>query len=261
MKAALAGGAVSATGVLFGDATNRIQVERSTLRLPLWEADGFRAVVISDLHMDSEARKQRALRALRLAIDERPDVLLVPGDFLTGSEPRRIAAVEEFVKACREAKCPVLGTMGNHDYSLRDPERVIEALSGGAMRLLRNETFEVDGVTVAGFDDALFNRHRPDVLRDGRESPSLLAMLHEPDFVSDVPAHVALMVSGHSHGGQVCLPLGIAMHTPKGARRYIDGYYPDARVPLFVSRGIGTTGPDYRLFCPPQVAVLTLQRA
>ena len=90
-------------------------------------------------------------------------------------------------------------------------------------------------------------------------SKSLLALFHEPDFVSEVPKHVSLQVSGHSHGGQICLPGGYAVHTPFGAKKYKSGYYPDARVPLYVTRGVGTTGPDYRLFCRPEVTILTLR--
>jgi predicted MPP superfamily phosphohydrolase len=150
----------------------------------------------------------------------------------------------------------MFATLGNHDYNA--PERVVDAFREGPIRLLRNETVDIGGVLLAGLDDAIARRHRPDELPNADRSESLLVALHEPDFVSDLPSHVGLMLSGHSHGGQVRLPLMGAIHTPYGARRYIEGVYQPAEVPLFVSRGIGTVGPDLRLYCPPEVAILTL---
>jgi predicted MPP superfamily phosphohydrolase len=86
-------------------------------------------------------------------------------------------------------------------------------------------------------------------------------MLHEPDYVDDVtPAECSLQVSGHSHGGQMCLPFGRPLSLPRGARKYFGGFYPDAKVPLYVSRGVGTIGVDLRFFCPPEVTVLTLKQ-
>lgn len=262
VRAALAGGATSAVGVLAGDVTERIGVEESTLVLPRWDANGFRVALIADLHMESKVRLERSLRALRMAIDTKPDAILIPGDFVSSSDDIRLGLLRTFIQACSEAKCPVIGTLGNHDYWTYAPARIIDVIRGGSLRLLRNERFEIDGVTIAGIDDGLRNLHRPDEFATvGRDSTSLLAMFHEPDYVREVPKHISIQVSGHSHGGQVRLPLGIAVHTPKGARKYVDGYYPDARVPLFVTRGIGTTGPDFRLFCNPQVALLTLKGA
>jgi hypothetical protein len=75
-----------------------------------------------------------------------------------------------------------------------------------------------------------------------------------------MPQEVSLQLSGHSHGGEVCLPGGFALHTPSAAKRYISGFYPNAPVPLYVSRGIATLSP-MRIYCPPEVAVLTLVSA
>lgn len=262
MRAALAGGVTSAAGVLIGDVTDRLRVEESTLVLPRWDADGFRIALLADLHMESEVRLDRAIRAFRMAVATKPDAIIIPGDFVSSSDDVRLRLLRRFIETCDEAKCPVIGTLGNHDYWTYAPARIIDVIRSGSLRLLRNERFELDGVTIAGIDDGLRNLHRPDEFAtEGRDSKSLLAMFHEPDYVREVPKHISLQVSGHSHGGQVRLPLGIAVHTPKGARTYVDGYYPNARVPLFVTRGVGTTGPDYRLFCPPQVALLTLKGA
>lgn len=259
LKWMAAGGATVAAGTVYGDDTEKLRVERFDFQLENWNANGMRVGLISDMHLDSPAELARAMRAMRMLIAERPDIIALPGDFCNRSDPKRREYLRTFLNACGDAACPVVATLGNHDYWTASPSTVIETIHQSKVKLLRNEFYEFDGVTIAGFDDAIAHRMDPAFLARGRESTSLLGLLHEPDYVKDVPDHVSLVLSGHSHGGQVRLPFGVHLHTPKGARTYVDGYYPNARVPLFVSRGVGTTGPNWRLFCPPQVAVLTLR--
>lgn len=239
----------------------RLEVERKTLFLPRWEANGFKVALLSDFHMNSRPETKRALESVRLAIGLKPDLIVLGGDYVDFRHPSIMANVDRLVEACDDATCPVVAVMGNHDYWSTVPRRVVEAFRGRRARMLLNETVDVDGVTVAGLDDAIQRQQRYDFFPRSRVSGSLLAVLHEPDFVKDMPDHVSLQLSGHSHGGQVCLPFGKSLYTPYGARNYISGHYPDARVPLYVSRGVGTTGPDYRLFCPPEVTLLELRGA
>lgn len=238
-----------------------LSVEHMELRVPNWDADGFRIVVIADLHMASQRQYENAMAAQRLAKKQKADAILIPGDFVDQSGPTPRKYIKDFCERITRAKVPVLATLGNHDYGTAAPELVIREIQASRVRLLRNEVVDIDGVSIAGIDDAIFHRERPDVLTPGKHSRSLLAMFHEPDFVTEMPDHVSLQVSGHSHGGQICLPFGIPVHTPYGAKKYIDGFYPDAKVPLFVTRGVGTTGVPYRMFCRPQVAVITIRKA
>jgi len=260
LRAMAAGGAsASLVGGYANAGTQWLSVERRDINLARWDADGFRVGLISDVHLDTREDLKIATKAARIAMAERPDVLAVPGDFVNQSDDAQMRLLREFLRVLDEAPCPVFATLGNHDYWTRAPRKVIEEFEIAKVRLLRNEAADVDGVTVYGVDDAIAGRHRPGEIVAGRHSKSLLALFHEPDFVEEMPEHVSLQLSGHSHGGQICLPFGVAMHTPRGARRYIDGYFPEARVPLFVSRGVGTVGIRLRLFCRPQVAILTLR--
>lgn len=241
--------------------TNALVVERFPLSLPQWDAPGFRIVTLSDIHVNRPQQLALALEAARAAVDEKPDSILMPGDFVNHSDKQRLANLRKFLDVIGEAKCPKLATLGNHDYGSEQPAKLVFEFAKSPVKLLRNESVDISGVTVAGFDDAIFDLFRPDFLVPGQQSRSLLAMLHEPDYVSQAPAQVSLLLSGHSHGGQICLPTGYPFHTPFGAWKYYDGFYPEAKVPLFVTRGVGTTGIPYRFFCRPQVAVLTLQAA
>lgn len=238
-----------------------VELERYEIRLPRWDADGLRVALFSDLHAIDPIAASRVKKAVKLALEEKPDLILIPGDFLNFSEPHFIKLLVDSLEGLHDAKCPVFGSMGNHDYATNNWRDITDAIARRTpIRLLRNESAEFDGVTVAGLDDALFKRHRPRFLED-LDNRSLLVMLHEPDYVKDLPKHASLQLSGHSHGGQICLPGGYKVHTPPGARKYIRGFYPDARVPLFVTKGVGTVGIPYRSFCNPEVSLLTLRSA
>jgi predicted MPP superfamily phosphohydrolase len=91
-------------------------------------------------------------------------------------------------------------------------------------------------------------------------------MAHSPDYADTVVAHprgplVDLMLSGHTHGGQVRVPFLGPMHLPEGGRKYVEGFFHLDRMQLYVNKGIGTVGLPLRLNCPPEIALFTLQPA
>lgn len=236
-------------------------VERHELRLPQWDADGLRVGLLADLHTNTPMEVTHAQNAIKLALAEKPDILMLAGDFINFGPPRFLEYLRQTLEALQEATCPVFATLGNHDYSCLNVEGVIEVLKASQATLLINESRDFQGITIYGFDDAISGVHEPESFIQGNYSKSLIAMLHEPDFVENVPFSVSLQVSGHSHGGQICLPGGVPVHVPIGANNFWRGFYPDARVPLYVTRGVGTVGPRLRLFCPPEVSILTLRSA
>ncbi len=241
-------------------ASTWLSVEHHELRLPKWDADGFKVALISDLHTDSELESECAQVAIRLAIEQKPDLIAIPGDFVYKLK-QRFDHVVSALAPLHDAKCPVVATLGNHDYNHRGESRVASVIHKSAARLLRNESIEVSGITIAGLDDGLARQSDPTFMGDLKASKSLLVLYHEPDFVRHVPRNVSLQLSGHSHGGQICLPNGKPIHLPVGSTQYFEGFYPDAKVPLFVTRGVGTVGPRLRLFCRPEVSILTLRSA
>ena len=262
LKWMAAGAASSLVPITLGSvSTGWISVEKYEIELPKWDANGFRIAVMADLHTNSPVEVQHAINAIRLAIDEKPDLIALPGDFVNFGDTRHLNYVQQALEALHEAKCPVVATLGNHDYDCRDVNGVISAVQTSPAKVLRNQSIEVQGVTVGGVDDAIARRHRPGFLADASLSKSLIALFHEPDFVDSMPKQVSLQLSGHSHGGQICLPGGRPLHTPRGAWNYYAGFYSDAKVPLFVTRGVGTVGPRLRIFCRPEVSILTLRSA
>ena len=260
---ALASGLVAgAVGSVYAQrSAGDLQLVRRELRLMSWAADGFKLALIADLHMNRIAEAERAAEAVDMVMAEKPDLIVIAGDFVDSSRDNVLAHIPLVLNKLHDATCPRIAVMGNHDYWSADPAKVIASVRQTPVQLLRNETLEVAGITIVGVDDAIAGRDKYDFFPEGHVSKSCLAVLHEPDSVENMPGHVSLQVSGHSHGGQICLPFGYPLHTPKGARKYRTGFYEDAKVPLYVTRGVGTTGPNYRLFCPPEVSILTLRAA
>ncbi|HEY3781612.1 MAG TPA: metallophosphoesterase [Fimbriimonadaceae bacterium] len=243
------------------DDANWLSLEHTELKLPRWDVDGFRVALVADLHMDNEAEFRRAHRAVSMAANEKPDVLIIGGDFVNHSNPEYLNRVTRVLEPLAGTPFPCLAVLGNHDYACQNPRELMDTIRKSSVRLMRNEIAEVGGVSIAGLDDATIHREKYDFFPKDTVSKSCLVVLHEPDYVRNMPDHASLQVSGHTHGGQVCLPFGYAMHTPRGGRDYISGYYPNAKVPLYVTRGVGTVGVDYRLFCRPEVSILTLRSA
>ncbi|MBS1718724.1 MAG: metallophosphoesterase [Armatimonadetes bacterium] len=238
----------------------QMKLDRRELRLPKWDADGFRIVQVSDLHADRPRSAARARQALEMAVSLKPDALLITGDFFSNHDPLSDKSLVHALEPLQEARCPVLGILGNHDYKC-GIGRLYRVIKGSNVKILCNKKAEVRGVTIAGYDDGLFGNPDPRFIDLTNVSRSMISMVHEPDYVATVPTNSSLVLAGHSHGGQICMPNGKPFYTHLGALTYYSGYYPDAPAPLFVSNGVGTVGPDIRLFCPPEINELTLRSA
>ncbi len=248
-----------ATGLLAGTGigvaqSGMVRTER-TLRLPRWKADGFRVAQVSDVHVNNAAQLAAARQAVQWAVEAKPDLFVFTGDFINHGTDQAFANIAHAFEALRDVGCPCLAVFGNHDYWSHVPEKVAAHVAKTPLRLLVNEAADVEDVRVVGLDDALGGS--PDYgLVSAKDASSTLALLHEPDFVAHVPP-TGLVLSGHSHGGEICLPGGVPLYTPTGARKYQSGYYPGAKTPIYVNRGSATLGPG-RVYCPPEVAILTL---
>lgn len=250
------GAAASMGTFVYGSQTGQeVELVERKLALPNWDADGFRIGVLADPHLDYPLAVERAIEATRAVIEKKPDVIVWVGDYLTSAAPQNLANVRQVLEILREASCPCYGILGNHDYKAGYFDLVMQAVTSSSMILMRNEMAEVSGVRIWGIDDGLLNKHRPDLVSGDKNT---LVLLHEPDYVEEIKSGPSLQISGHSHGGQICMPGGIVLHTPRGAKKFTSGYYPDNPVPIYVSRGVGTTGPNWRLFCPPEATILTL---
>lgn len=265
LRSALAVLAGASFGILAYGAlyeSKRLVLERRRLTLRNWPEtlNGLRIAVLADLHLRDEYSLNLAQRAVSMAIAEDPDIFLIPGDLVGYWKKESNELLNTALEPLGNTGVPVIAVPGNHEYWSGSPELLLPVFLKLGITLLRNDVAEYLGIQWLGIDSANEGMAQPSsaFAKTRADRGPIIAIWHEPDVVGELPAGAALMISGHSHGGQFRLPNGWApMYTANG-RKYPEGFYPEAPTPLYVSRGVGTTGPPSRLFCPPEVSLLEL---
>jgi len=259
----IAGLAVSAYGVLVRRKWFRV-VEREVRVTDLPPAfDGFRVAHLSDLHVGTHAPRARALQWSRAANERTPDLALVTGDLVTSGNAFD-DDVADVIGALR-AKLGVFSSMGNHDY-FGEGEALAGKLRQRGVTVLRNEgvVLEKDGARLwlAAIDDVWTRRDDLGRAMAGRpEGVATVLMAHDPkSFDAAADAGANLVLSGHTHGGQVAVPLlARTLNLARLGYKYTLGFYRRGRATLYVHPGLGTTGPPVRLGVAPEVTILVLR--
>ncbi|MGA7830340.1 MAG: metallophosphoesterase [Terracidiphilus sp.] len=239
--------------------------------------DGFRIAQISDIHMD-EFTEPFFLRHVVDRVNRlRPDMVLVTGDHVSYgmfSRNYAIGAAWQCASLLKELACKqTYAVLGNHDVVVGSRE-VTEALTANGIVVLKNASMPIERggkrFWLSGVDDPVMGHPDlelaiPESIRNRPEEPVVL-MCHAPDYIEDLLAHpagrsIGLMLSGHTHGGQVRLPLLGALLLPTLGQKYVQGWFRRAGIQLNVNRGIGTSGLPFRFDCPPEITVITLRRS
>ncbi|MFM7292181.1 MAG: metallophosphoesterase [Planctomycetia bacterium] len=220
-------------------------------------ATRLRVLQVSDLHVRRIGTLERQL--LEQLHDSHADLIVITGDSIDHDRalPPLDALLAEFPTAPR-----LLAILGNWEYRCRvdlDALEKIYARHGVELLVNRSVTLAHRGRTIriTGLDD--IREGRPDAaaaLADSRPLDHHLVLAHCPITRDDLglpAAHAAsLVLSGHTHGGQVA-PCGIATILPPGCGRYVAGWYRDGGPPLYVSRGIGTSLLPVRIGASPEL--------
>jgi len=265
----LAAAAGAVAGYAFWSEPRRQVVRRVRLALPEWpnELDGLRVGVLSDLHAGGPHVDERRVAAVVEAMNRQSvDLVALLGDFVDPEvrlgEP---VAPESVAARLRALKAPLgaFAVLGNHDWAYGG-ERMGEALRGCGIAVLEDKAMELrprgETLWVAGVDD--LRERNPNLEAALAPVPAgspVLLLSHDPDVFPTVPSRVSLTLSGHTHGGQVNLPLVRRHFIPsRFGDRYGGGHVNEGGRHLFVSRGVGSAGLPVRFLAPPEIAVLTL---
>jgi predicted MPP superfamily phosphohydrolase len=241
-------------------------VTRLSLKLPNLHANfnGFRLVHISDIHLDGWMNRQRLEEVVRLVNDQQPDLVAITGDFISHPGDRHETDLAGALGQVR-ARFGAAAVLGNHDH-WSDPQMVRRALQAGSIRDLSNcsITLESQGAQlhIAGVDDVMEQLDRLDLVLDSLpENGSAILLAHEPDYANTSAAsgRFDLQLSGHTHGGQVVLPLIGAPILPPLGRLYPSGLYRVGSMYQYTNRGLGMTSLHLRFNCHPEVTVFTLK--
>jgi predicted MPP superfamily phosphohydrolase len=265
---AIGGTLASMSGLFYAYkiAPENVEVTNVSLTLPRLAPpfDGYRIVQISDIHMDEWMTFERLKGIVELTNEQGADLVAITGDFVT-----HLAKFddEELVRALSMLRAPdgVVAVLGNHDH-LTDPARVRHLVREGGVFEVGNgfRTLRHGGAALhlAGVDDFLMRQARlHDVLEELPEEGAAILLAHEPDFadVSAPTGRFDLQLSGHSHGGQVRLPLIGAPYLPPYGRRYPCGLYEVDGMLQYTNRGLGMFPPHVRFLCRPEITVFTLR--
>ncbi len=245
-----------------------VEVVRLTLTLPRLDAafDGYRLVQFSDIHMGTGMTPDRLERIVQMVNAEAPDAVAITGDFVTVGDVDLLAKplvdpLSQLVAV--DAKVTVLG---NHDY-WTDADRVRQIARESGLTELGNRVLTLRRgeaqLHLAGVDDYWEGHARlDDVLAQLPDEGAAVLLAHEPDYadVSAPSGRFDLQISGHSHGGQVRLPLlNRPLVLPRYGRNYPAGQYQVGSMIQYTNRGVGTIAPVVRFNCRPEITVFTLR--
>jgi predicted MPP superfamily phosphohydrolase len=270
--------ATAGVAALAADATllepNRPRIVRREIALRRWPArlEGFTVALLSDFHYDPHFSVHPLRAAIGMVNGLRPELIVLAGDFvsvpLLGDPAAAASAAEPCAQLLRQMQAPhgLWAVMGNHD-AFTDPDRVTSVLRAAGIQVLSNQSLPIerDGARfwLGGVDDVLGQTADLDAtLHPVPADEAAILLAHEPDYADHVARYpVDLQLSGHSHGGQVRLPLLPPLFLPELARKYIWGLYKIGGLTLYTNPGLGTVGVPVRWNCPPEITLLTLRRS
>jgi hypothetical protein len=242
-------------------------VHEEAIALPHWPAplDGFRIVALADLHVGAAGMGGDHLATV---VDRtnalNPDLIVLAGDYVPGAKATSsdIQSIAKGMGRLR-AKHGVFAVLGNHDWWTDGPG-IEGALKAQGIIVLRNESVTIThgegSFQLGGIDDDL-TQHAdiPHMMSGIGDRAPIVAVVHEPDVFPSMPSAVDLTIAGHTHGGQVRIPLLGALVVPSiYGQRYAAGVVNEAGHTMFITTGLGTSIMPVRFRVPPEIAVLTL---
>lgn len=271
----LAAGVVSLAGFSVWEAHHAV-IERIDIRLRRLPAefDGFTIAQLSDIHFDEYLHESYFRPIVERVNALRPDMIALTGDFVTTplrARNRPKAAQQQAPPCARvmsalHAPNGVFAVLGNHDHYC-SPAIVSGAFRSNNIPVLVNEARSLQRgsqrIWICGVDSFYGRTYRPKIaLAAAPADECRLVLLHEPDCADDVaPLGADFMMAGHSHGGQIRVPLLGAPVLPSKARKYPIGLRTVNGMQLYTNRGVGVIHLPMRFDCPPEITLYTLKRA
>lgn len=261
----------------------RLVVNEKKLLIKNWNKsfDGFKIVAVSDVHGGSNGITEEKLREIVVKINEQnADIVVFLGDYVSqggkydAGLKMPMPTIAENLKGIR-AKYEIFAVLGNHDAWFDDAE-TRKNLESAGMKVLESEVavIEKDGqkLRILGLKDHLkmnnwkkFSNEAKAVLSATENQGDVIVLEHSPDVLPAITGDLSisndlkLMLSGHTHGGQVWFPvLGSLVVPSTYGQKYAFGHIKDRNLDLFVTTGIGTSILPFRFLVPPEIAVLTI---
>lgn len=224
---------------------------------------GIKIVFASDFHIKPHQQK-RLNKVIELINTENPDLVLSVGDFVSGHNEKMTMPIEDISKELGKVKSKYgfYTTLGNHD-GWYNSERITKVLQTNGVKVLANKnvTLQLNSqkIYIAGIEDLMTGK--PDIYKalDGTKSPTIL-LTHSPDMFVKVPEDVNLTLAGHTHGGQVRIPLFGPIFTASNfGDKYTKGLVEEKGRKLITTTGIGTSILPVRFNCMPEIVIIKFE--
>jgi uncharacterized protein len=220
--------------------------------------DGLRVGLITDVHHSASVPSEDVTRAVGLLASAQPELMVLGGDYVTFGNRGFVEPVAELLAPLSSAPLGSFAVLGNHD----DDKDMANALMRRGFTVLKDQrtTLHIKGEAVDLAGIRFWTRRVSDIAYVLKGTgPTTILLAHDPRrLVEASKLDVQLVLSGHTHGGQVVLP-GIGAVAGKKFP-VLAGTATQENTALYVSRGVGTVYVPVRMNCPPEVAVLTLRR-
>jgi predicted MPP superfamily phosphohydrolase len=249
----------------FTAARERVGVSRHDVLIPGLPAALHRLSIahLTDIHF-FDGMDRGARRVMELMTGIAPDVTVLTGDYVESAA--QLDQLGPFLEACRGRLATVL-TIGNWEHQLNIlPADIRRIADGAGAAFLFNQTHVVRredaSLAIVGLDDPRAGIPSPEqALPDVPSGVPTIWAFHAPGYADLLTAgrypRPDFMLAGHTHGGQIRLPL-FPVLTPAASGRFVEGWYRDTFAPLYVSRGVGTSTIRARFRCPPEIALFSL---
>lgn len=243
----------------------RLLVSEAAVAPPRWPSDvpPLRVLLLTDLHVGAFLRPEVVADVLRELMRLEPDLVAIGGDLIAG-RAHDLGGFLDAIEIVRSAPLGAWFAMGNHEYFSPDPFLVIEQLRSVGIPTLRNHAVRIGhggaSFVLGGIDDRVLGAPDWDRLAASCGAPHLLLAHNPDDFYEAERRGVALVLAGHTHGGQIRVPGGPPLVRQsrfcldEGLIRYGDAL-------LAVSRGIGASGLPWRFGARPEALLLTIAAA
>jgi len=223
---------------------------------------GLKIIHLSDIHFGSTVNKADLEKMVTKVNLIKPDIIVLTGDLLTEEWPYD---ENELIEAMSKlnAKLGKYAVRGNHDFKVDSYDSIIEKI--GFTKL--DDNYDIiyqgsnDPIIISGIDSNYsydekkvkeLNNYLNNLKENNIDRYYSILLIHEPDYIDNLNLdNYDLILAGHSHGGQVRLPIIGKIYTPEGSKKYYNGYYNVSNTDMYISSGMGTSGLKVRLFNRP----------
>lgn len=219
--------------------------------------DGLKIIHFSDVHYGSTVNAKYLKEIVELINKQEPDIVIFTGDFLD----KRFNLTDKEIESAKNELNKIESTLGNFavsgNHDMVYPED-FKTIFSENFTLLENEEKllyykESTPISLVGFSDALETKVNYEIL-EKENTYFRFILAHEPDEYDKIKNYdFDILLSGHSHNGQIRLPFIGAIYTPTGSKKYYENYYKLDNREIFISNGIGTSGIDVRFLSTPSI--------